>query len=154
MDPDPEPSVATPPAPARWRRVAPWLAPAALVAIALHQIALAHLVDLSPWKGGGYGMFSTTDHGGARFLRIYAIDAAGDERRIPVPPELVNRSYRVRDLPSAGGMGRLAREIAAAAPEAVAGSVSLRLEVWRTVYDRRTLEPSRSVLRAVVVPLP
>jgi len=155
MDPEVEHPVESPrPAgPARWRVLAPWLAPCALVVIALHQIALAQLVDLSPWKGGGYGMFSTTDHGGSRFLRVFALDAAG-ERRIAVPPELVNRSYRVRDLPSARGLERLAREIAAAAPDAVAGSDSLRLEVWRTVYDPVTLEPRRAVLRDAVVPLP
>ena len=151
MHPDPDPSAESPPR--RWRSLAPWLAPSALVVIALHQIALAHLADLSPWKGGGYGMFSTTDHGGARFLRVYALGAAG-ERRIPLPPELVNRSYRVRDLPSARGMRRLAHEIAAAAPESVEEADALRLEVWRTVHDTRTLEPRRGVLREAVVPLP
>ena len=155
MDPEAEHPVETlrRGAPARWRALAPWLAPGALVVIALHQIALAQLADLSPWKGGGYGMFSTTDHGGARFLRVYALDAGG-ERRVPLPPELVNRSYRVRDLPSPRGLRRLAREIAAAAPESVAGSASLRLEVWRTVHDPITLEPRRAVLREAVVPPP
>ncbi len=138
---------------ARWRRAAPWLAPALLVAIALHQIALAHAVDLSPWKGGGYGMFSTTDHGGARFVRLWAEHPEG-ERRLPLPPELVNRSYRARDLPTTRRLERLAREVALARPEAVAGAEALRVEIWRIRPDPSTLEPRRSVLRETRVALP
>lgn len=139
--------------PARWRRLAPWLAPVALVAIALHQIALAHLADLSPWKGGGYGMFSTTDHGDARRLRVFALDGGG-ERRVPIPPELVNLTFRVRDLPRERALARLARELAEASPERVAQARALRLEVWRTEFDLHTLEPRQRRLREQVVPLP
>ena len=45
-----------------------WLAPGILVAVALGQLALANLGELSPWKGGGFGMFSTTDSLGARVV--------------------------------------------------------------------------------------
>ncbi len=130
----------------RWRRLAPWLAPAALVAIALHQIALAHLVDLSPWKGGGYGMFSTTDRGGARSVRIHAL-GDGPARRVPVPPHLVNRAYRVRDLPRASALDAFAREIARESPDAVVGARRVRVEVWRTRHDPESLEPRREMLR-------
>ena len=135
----------------RWR-VLPWLAPALLVAIALHQIALVYAADLSPWKGGGYGMFSTTDHGGARFVRVYALGAGG-ERRVPIPPNLVNRTYRVRDLPRPAALERLGREMARESPEAVAGADRLRIEVWRTRHDRESLEPSLHKLRESLVAL-
>lgn len=35
--------------------------PAVLVGVALLQLTLAHTVGLTPWKGGGFGMFSTVD---------------------------------------------------------------------------------------------
>lgn len=46
-------------------------APAVLLIIACLQIYLAQVYQLSQWKGGGFGMFSTIDSPGARFLRLY-----------------------------------------------------------------------------------
>jgi len=43
-----------------------------LVAIAVNQLILANFFSLSPWLGGGYGMFSTTDVGSNRHIHIYA----------------------------------------------------------------------------------
>ena len=139
-----------------------WLAPAALVVIALHQIALAHAADLSPWKGGGYGMFSTNDHGGARFVRVWALEpgpgegasAAGGERRVRIPPGLVNASYRLRDLPRPEALRAFGRALAREWPDAVADAPALRVEVWRTRHDPGTLEPRRERLRAVELTLP
>ena len=44
------------------------LAPALLVAVASTQIALSRTFDLTAWKGGGFGMFSTLDHAGYRVV--------------------------------------------------------------------------------------
>ena len=60
----------------------------------------------------------------------------------------------MRDLPRERALARLAREIAAASPERVGGATALRLEVWRTQFDPRTLEPKKLLLREQVVPLP
>lgn len=55
--------------------------PALLCVVACAQIYYATTGSLSPWKGGGFGMFSTVDSPDARFLRIYLIN--GNEE-IPV----------------------------------------------------------------------
>src|SRR5262249_8435137 len=47
---------------------------ALLVGIASRQIALTRREGLTPWKGGGFGMFATLDHGGHRRVRI-VVDA-------------------------------------------------------------------------------
>jgi len=44
-----------------------------LIAVALHQIFLARSAALSPWSGGGFGMFSTLDHGSRRHLHTFVL---------------------------------------------------------------------------------
>ena len=117
------------------RRGLPYVAPALLAALAGLQIVLAHTVHLSPWKGGGYGMFSTTDHSGFRTLRAFAA-LPGGERRVPVPAELRPDVLRALDLPSAARLERLARSIAAGA-----NTGRVRVEVWRLEFDA-TLTPT------------
>ena len=82
-----------------WKLVAPWLAPALLCSIALTQFTYAHFSSLSPWKGGCFGMFSTVDSPGARFLRIRLVTPRGE---IPVfiPDELREPARRLRTLPT------------------------------------------------------
>jgi hypothetical protein len=43
--------------------------PLTLVAVGLHQIYLASTSGLSPWKGGGFGMFSSPDRPSYRAVR-------------------------------------------------------------------------------------
>jgi hypothetical protein len=45
------------------------LLPLTLVAVALHQIYLASSAGLTPWKGGGFGMFSSPDRPSYRAVR-------------------------------------------------------------------------------------
>jgi hypothetical protein len=61
-----------------------YFAPALLIAIACVQLFLATTQALTPWKGGGFGMFSTVDTGEARFLRIYLIEQ-GVETAVVIP---------------------------------------------------------------------
>lgn len=81
----------------RWNAVAPWIAPGLLCGIALTQFLFAHFSSLSPWKGGGFGMFSTVDSPGARFLRAYLVTPQGD---IPVmiPDNLRDQENKLRTL--------------------------------------------------------
>ena len=44
---------------------------ALLLAVAAVQVTLARTAGLSPWKGGGFGMFSTTDDAGRRRVRVF-----------------------------------------------------------------------------------
>jgi hypothetical protein len=43
-----------------------------LLLVAVNQFRLVKQRELTPWKGGGFGMFSTTDARNARALRIFA----------------------------------------------------------------------------------
>lgn len=56
--------------------------PLLLGMIACWQIYRAHFQHLSPWKGGGFGMFSTVDSPGNRFFHCKLIrDSDGPEGR-------------------------------------------------------------------------
>jgi len=68
-----------------------WVTPVLLVLLAVTQIAQASTRDLTPWKGGGFGMFASTDGLNyravqARFLTTdepitIAVHDFGDEER-------------------------------------------------------------------------
>lgn len=45
------------------------LVPAVLAGVALHQMWLTTTSDLTPWKGGGFGMFSSVDRPSHRAVR-------------------------------------------------------------------------------------
>ena len=42
-------------------RVLAWALPVVLIVVALNQVVWAHTRDLTPWKGGGFGMFASVD---------------------------------------------------------------------------------------------
>jgi hypothetical protein len=54
-----------------------WLVPGIFVVIACAQVVAATAGHLTPWKGGGFGMFASLDGPGNRYL---AIHAQGDDR--------------------------------------------------------------------------
>lgn len=81
--------------------------PAMLVAVALFQGLLVQRYDLSPWKGGGFGMFSTVDDPKARFLRLY-LETDRGELPVPVPAELAHAVRELRTLPTPKRLRRLA----------------------------------------------
>jgi hypothetical protein len=92
-----------------------------LVAIACLQLYLAHAHYLSPWKGGGFGMFASIDSRRARFLRYYLVTADGD---IPVeaPARLRPLIDEIRALPRFERMLYLADQLAQATWEPDASS--------------------------------
>ena len=59
-----------------------WVVPSLLLSVALTQMFLAQTQNLSPWKGGGFGMFSTVDSPGMRFLSVRALDQRGEEIQV------------------------------------------------------------------------
>ncbi len=64
-----------------------WLAPGLLCSVALFQIGLVRVSQLTPWKGGGFGMFSTVDSANARFVKIFIETATGQLAVCLVAPE-------------------------------------------------------------------
>jgi hypothetical protein len=98
-----------------WRIPREWVlrlaAPSLLVAVALGQFWLAWTVGLSPWKGGGFGMFSTVDAPSARFLRAHLLRAS-EEIPVLIPEGLQSLALETRTLPRREGLTRLAERLA------------------------------------------
>ena len=102
----------------------------ALVLLACVQVGLVFVADLSPWKGGGFGMFSTNDHGSFRSVRVF-VEGPSGERRLGVPSDRLQALFRVRELPDEAALRAFARSLAPEAPDAAA----IRVEVWRARFD-------------------
>ena len=63
-------------------RIERWLAPGILCGVALLQIGLANFGTLSPWKGGGFGMFGSVDSLGMRVVSCEGVATTGETIRI------------------------------------------------------------------------
>jgi hypothetical protein len=88
------------------------LAPALLCCVALLQFTLTRTSGLSPWKGGGFGMFSTVDSPAARFLRITLFTNDGAIRALN-PSELRTLDLKLRTMPTRSRAIDLADKLAA-----------------------------------------
>jgi len=71
-------------------------------------MAMANRVDLNPWTGGGFGMFSTVDHLQTRTVRVWSSSGA----LIEVPDELVGPAAAVRAFPSPARLHDFADRVA------------------------------------------
>jgi hypothetical protein len=140
----------------RWadarERWLPRLAPALLIAVAVQQVALASFLCLNPWKGGGFGMFATTDRGGLRDVRAFALTPKGEER-LRIPPEFETQRLRARDLPTDAALLQLGQDLLAHLPPEVGNRRAIRLEVGLRELDVDAIRLRRRVLRERVVPV-
>ena len=59
-----------------------WAVPLLLIGIALRQIVLVYTVGLTPWKGGGFGMFSSVDKARSRLIVVRGITSTGQSIKI------------------------------------------------------------------------
>jgi hypothetical protein len=118
-----------------------------LCVVALHQVYLVHAQGLSPWKGGGFGMFSTTDSSQGRRLRVTVSGPAG-EREIDLPDPLWGEASLASILPSERRLRALAQAIAANQRRQGSGPISrVDVSVSHLRYDPRTLLPQPVILR-------
>ena len=134
---------------ADWLRRLP---PLWLIGVALAQLGLASAMGLSPWLGGGFGMFSTIDSLGARHLHVFVV-REGLEREVwprHLHPELAERA---RALPSQANLRGLARAVAREPSPDHGPALAVSVQVWRTRFDPETLLPSSRLLRELEVPL-
>jgi hypothetical protein len=144
------------------RRVA---IPLVLVVVALTQITLAHTAALTPWKGGGFGMFASMDQLETRFVRIELVDPAGDALPVAIDrfagsADVGDLLERARALPDQGSLEAVAERVRTrrwtqedgtavpSADEELGDTVDLqliRVSVWVYLYDRseRALVPER-----------
>lgn len=90
----------------------PLIAPILLAAVGLVQLHAARTTWLTPWKGGGFGMFSTVDSPSARFLRI-ALQTDSGTIRVGIPAGLQRDVSRLREAPDESGLRAFAEKLAA-----------------------------------------
>ncbi len=87
-----------------------WFVPILVVAIAANQMYLAHTRDLSPWKGGGFGMFGSSDHPSHRFLAVEA--TAADGQTVEIRPGVdANTMRRLRVMPDRALLDQVAAQV-------------------------------------------
>jgi len=121
-----------------------------LVLVALHQVYLAHTVHLSAWKGGGFGMFSTTDGGPVRHLRIFLMGLPSRQEVQP-PRSLEDLADRAKELPSDTFLSNLSRGIVEYYSSEFEGIQAVHIQVWRTVFASQDLEPEHRMIRDFVL---
>ena len=114
------------------------LVPAALlVVIAMIQLPSALGGLLSPWKGGGFGMFASLDSISNRPLRVFA-EVDGQRRPVRLPAPVLRQWQTVRGFPSDQGLRRVARDLEDFVLENEPAATSLFVEVWRTEFEAQT----------------
>ena len=128
----------------------PCLPSALLLAVALNQVYLAHTTHLSAWKGGGFGMFSTTDGGPNRRVRVF-VEGPGIDREVPVPEHLDDLAERASIFPVDGNLARLAREMASVTGSHSEEVRTVRVEVWRIEFAKSDLKPTPRLLRSFLL---
>jgi len=129
--------------------VAVALPPLLLVVVALTQILLVRSAHLSPWKGGGFGMFASIDGLAFRAVRIQ-VDAPQRSEQLAVPPSLQHFADAAATLPTCGSLERLAQGVITRERRLGRAVDRVRVEVWRASYER-TLDSSWTLLSDVSV---
>lgn len=124
-----------------------------LLAIAGMQISLAEFSVLTPWKGGGFGMFSTIDSSAYRVLRVYAL-APGEERRVDLPASLAGPAYSIACFPTQNRLLGFAKRIAQHLSPKSRGVRALRIEVWRPTFDSETATLGMTLWRTARYEIP
>lgn len=134
--------------------ITPRTAPAfLLVVVAVSQIVLARTADLTPWKGGGFGMFATLDHNAYRRLDI-VMEGVERSEALEIPPSLETAAARAAAFP-AGWMLRSLAEGVVKRERRYQRSVSrVTITVWRTDFDRDALRASERALRVFTYTAP
>jgi hypothetical protein len=115
-----------------------YLPVALLATVAGAQVMLARTSTLSPWKGGGFGMFSTTDDAGRRRVRIY-VSAPGRSEEIAIAPSLEDAAARAAVLPTERTLTHLAGLVVDRETRYRRPVDRVRVETWRIEYAPGTL---------------
>jgi hypothetical protein len=124
----------------------PLLPAALLVAVAVTQVTLARRAGLTPWKGGGFGMFSTTDDAARRRVRVF-VTAPERSEEIAIVPSLEDAARRAAALPADYEFSRLAQRVAARERRYARPVASVRIEAWRIDYAPVTLAATSRLIR-------
>jgi hypothetical protein len=117
-----------------------------LVVVAGNQHRLAHTRDLSPWSGGGFGMFASVDSPNGRHLHAY-VQNTGVRKEIVFPPDLADEVLRAAVLPTDYQLSRLVDSIATLEADSPFEWDEAVIEVFSVRYDTRSLTPEGVLLR-------
>ena len=131
------------------KRFLPFLPPVLLCLVAFLQVYLVRAHDLSPWKGGGFGMFSTNDDE-ARRIEVWVIESEG-ERQIDVSRDM--RVLRIATFPTDERLIAMGRKIGEVQRAQGAEVKRVRVAAWRRDFVLQTMEPRQVLIREVVVDL-
>ena len=124
-----------------------------LIAVAFVQIVLARTSGLTPWKGGGFGMFSTLDHGAYRGVDA-VIDGPDRSEALAMPQSLEEIAARAAAWPTDQLLGRLAEDIVTRERRYDRPVTRVTLTAWQTEFDRDTLSPHERIVRTFVYQVP
>ena len=124
-----------------------------LTIVAFSQIALARTVGMTPWKGGGFGMFSTLDHGAFRGVDVI-VEAADRSEAQEIPPSLEEIAARAATCPSEWLLRRLAEGVVARERRYERPVTRVKLTVWRTDFNPATLHATEKTSRVFVYDVP
>jgi hypothetical protein len=129
-----------------WRALLPV---SLLIVVACTQVTLALTAGLTPWKGGGFGMFSTTDNGERRYVRVF-VSAVDRSEEITISPSLSDAASRAAVLPRDAELSRLARRVVERERRHRRPVEMVRIETWRIEYARDTLAATTHQTREFV----
>ena len=122
----------------------PPLAAVLLAAIGAAQIGFARVGGMTPWKGGGFGMFATLDHGAYRGVDV-VVEAADRSEALKIAPSLEEAAARAATYPADWLLRRLAEGIVARERRYDRPVTRVKLRVWRTEFDSVTLHASERI---------
>ncbi len=123
-----------------------WLPALLLVAVATNQLRLAHVEGLSPWSGGGFGMFSTTDAPGNRHLHAF-VQNEGIRREVAVTFDLHRTIRRATTLPAQARLRELADEFKLRESGGRIQWDEVEIQIWAVDYEPVTLAPGGRLVR-------
>jgi hypothetical protein len=129
------------------------IAPALLVVVASAQIVLSRTVDLTAWKGGGFGMFATLDHAAHRGVDIL-VDGPDRSETLAAPPSIELAVARAAACPTDGLLRSVAESVVARERRNHRPVSRVTLTFWRTEFDRETLHASERPVRTFVYDVP
>jgi hypothetical protein len=127
----------------RWWAALPALL---LTIVATVQIVLTHVTMLSPWKGGGFGMFATLDGRPFRYARMF-VSAPQRSEELAVPPSLEELVAQTEMLPGDAQLERLSHAVVARERRHGRPVQDVRIEVWRVEFAKGSLMPRDRLLR-------
>ena len=125
----------------------------ALLCVAGVQLTLVSTSGLTPWKGGGFGMFSTVDDAARRHVRIF-VEAPDRSEEMAVPPSLERLASDAALLPTRSNLDRLIDGVAARELRNDRQVTHVRVEVYRYDVDPVTLAFTPARLRERATDLP